>query len=403
MESKRVFFLVLSVVLFGCFGAPAFAASSAPLSIPVGVVVSLTGVYSSLGNQAKVGYELGAEEINRKGGVFVKEYGKKIPIEVMAQDTESEPAKTISRMEWLQTKKVVAFVGDGVMVNGQGVAEKNKTPAIIVAAPHQSPHDRGLKYWFSTTPKSPDLARFSFDILDSIPADKRPKTIAILEETTDWVIEQSEAFRKEANQRGYRIALFEKYGRMTKDWSNLIMAVKNAGVEAIMSCPITPDAMAMMRQMKELDYNPKACFILRGAEDVTWPKAMGAIGDYVIRVGPQWHYTMKDPDTVRLNVIHQAKFGKHPEITTGASYATMCVLAAAIEKAGVLDPTKIREALLSVDTTTTLGRIKFNPNGTVVDPSPASIQWAKGEEKLVWPKEFRSNLIYPIPPWNERP
>jgi branched-chain amino acid transport system substrate-binding protein len=403
MKTKLLFYLIFSIVMIQAFALSAIAASPAPKTIPIGAIVSLTGIFSSLGNQAKAGYEIAAEEMNRTGGVFVREYGKKIPLEVIVQDTESSPTKAISRMEWLYTeKKVVAYVGEGVMVNGQGVAEKNKIPAIIVAAPHQSPHERGLRYWFSPAPKSPDIARFVYDILDSIPADKRPKTVAIFQENTDWGTEMAEYFKKETGQRAYKAVVHEKYSQMTRDWSQMILSAKNAGAEVVLSSPITPDAMLMMRQIKELDYNPKALVIIRGAEDVSWGKALGPIGDYVIRSGPSWHYTAKTPNSDRLDAAHQAKFGRHADITTGPGYASIQILAAAIEKAGTLDTTKIRDAMLAIDIMTVGGRVKFHPNGTAVYPGPESIQWQKGVEKLIWPKEFIENLVYPIPPWKER-
>ncbi len=122
----------------------------------------------------------------------------------------------------------------------------------------------------------------------------------------------------------------------------------------------------------------------------------------MIRSGPSWHYTAKTPNSDRLDAAHQAKFGRHADITTGPGYASIQILAAAIEKAGTLDTTKIRDAMLAIDIMTVGGRVKFHPNGTAVYPGSESIQWQKGVEKLIWPKEFLENLVYPIPPWKDR-
>ena len=236
--------------------AGVMAASPAPQTIPFGAATSLSGPYSNLGNQIKAGYEIAAEDINQTGGIFVKEYGKKIPMEIIFQDTESIPQKAISRMEWLYTSKnIIAYGGEGNIVNGQGVAEKNKIPTLAIASPHQTPHDRGLKYWFSPFAKSPDIARLICDILESVPTERRPKTVAIFQEHSDWGVEQAEAFEKEVLQRDYKVTVFEKYPRMMKDFSPLIMAAKNSSAEVVLTSPIAPDAMTMMRQMKELDYN----------------------------------------------------------------------------------------------------------------------------------------------------
>lgn len=404
MKAKLLFYWIFSIVLLQIVVCGAMAASPIPETIPFGAANSLSGPYSNLGHQIKAGYEIAAEDINRTGGIFVKEYGKKIPLEIIVQDTESSPTKAVSMMEWLYTsKKVVAYGGEGNIVNGQGVAEKNKIPAFAIASPHLTPHERGLRYWFSPFAKSPDAARAICDILDTIPAEKRPKTVAIFEEHTDWGIEQAEALRKEALQRGYKVSVFEKYPRITKDFSPLIMAAKNAGAEVVFSSPVAPDAMAMMRQMKELDYNPKAVVVIRGAEDLSWGKALGPVGDYVILTGMNWHHSINYPGVDKLNAAHQSKFGRPADLLTGSAYASIQILAAAIEKAGTLDTTKIRDAIAATDMMTVMGKVKFRPNGTLIDPCPVVVQWLAGDRKLVWPKEFRETpFVYPIPSWKER-
>lgn len=404
MKTKLLFYSIFSVVLTQVLAWGAIAASPAPQAVPFGAAVSLSGPFSNLGHQIKAGYEIATEDINRTGGVFVKEYGKKIPIEVVVQDTESIPMKAVSRMEWLYTeKKVVAYGGEGNIVNGQGVAEKNKIPTLAIASPHQTPHGRGLKYWFSPFAKSPDIARLICDILESVPTERRPKTVAIFQEHSDWGVEQAEAFRKEVLERGYKVAVFEKYARLTKDFSPLIMAAKNAGAEVVFSSPIAPDGMTMMRQMKELDYNPKAVVIIRGAEDLPWGKALGPIGDYVILTGMSFHHNVNFPGVDKLNAAHQAKFGRPADLMTGSAYASIQILAAAIEKAGALDTTKIRDAISATDMMTVMGKVKFRPDGTLIDPCPAIVQWQGGSQKLVWPKEFReTSFVYPIPPWKDR-
>jgi branched-chain amino acid transport system substrate-binding protein len=404
MKTRFCFCSILSLALTVFLAVAAVAAPEAPPTIPVGVAVSLSGPYSNLGHQAKAGYEIATEEINRAGGVLVKEYGKKIPLELSVQDTESIPAKAVARMEWLFTsKKVVAYVGEGNIVNGQGVAEKNKIATLVIAAPHQTAHDRGLKYWFSPGPKSPDNAKVIFDVLGSIPSDKRPKTVAIFQEHTDWAIEQAETFNKEALQRGYKVVAFEKYPRMSKDLSPMIMAAKNAGAEVVLSSPIMPDGMAMMRQMKELDYNPKAIVVIRGAEDLPWAKALGPMGEYVVFTGCNWHHTVKLPGSDKVSAAHQAKFGRPADVLAGPGYASMQILAAAIEKAGTLETTKIRDAIAATDMMTVIGKVKFRPNGTAIDPTPVTIQWLKGQQRLVWPQEMRElPFSYPVPPWKER-
>lgn len=402
MKLKQCVLVMLSVLLTLAIVTGVLAASPAPQSIPVGALCSLSGFDSVLGQQAKAGYEIAAEDINRAGGVLVKEFGKKIPLEIIVQDTESSPTKAVSRAEWLYTaRKVVTYVGPTLISACAGVAEKNKVPTIGLAQ-RLEVNERGFKYFFSSLNKTRDAAKIVFDLMESIPADKRPKTVAVFQEQTDYGIEQGEFFRKEALQRGYKVAAFEKYTQLAKDFSPAIMAAKNAGAEIVLGCPVAPDGMTMMRQVKELDYNPKVLVLLRAPDDLSWGKAMGAMGDYILLMGG-WYHGVKYPGVDKLNAVHQAKFGRPADVLTGPAYASIQVLAAAIEKAGTLDPAKIRDAIAATDMMTVQGNIKFRADGTLVDPCPAAVQWQGGVQKLVWPKEFKEDdFIYPVPPWKER-
>lgn len=68
--------LVLALLLAtGPLGCTA-SKPAAPDSIKLGAVVPLTGRYAAGGAQVKAGYELAVADINKAGGVYIKEYGK---------------------------------------------------------------------------------------------------------------------------------------------------------------------------------------------------------------------------------------------------------------------------------------------------------------------------------------
>ena len=115
----------------------------------------------------KAGYEIAIDDINKKGGVFVKEFNKKIPLELILLDDESNMTLTVSRMETLySTNDVVAYLGgfSSPMHAAQApIAEKNKVPFLMVGTYLYSIHQKGYKYNFSPFPKSPDCAKGVFD------------------------------------------------------------------------------------------------------------------------------------------------------------------------------------------------------------------------------------------------
>ncbi len=51
---------------------------------------------------------------------------------------------------------------------------------------------------------------------------------------------------------------------------------------------------------------------------------------------------------------------------------------------------------------TVVGPVRFRPDGTA-EVSGVIIQWQKGKQELIWPKEFATAAFaHPAPPWGQR-
>jgi branched-chain amino acid transport system substrate-binding protein len=400
---KRGLISIVTVFCLCLFFAAARAADP-PATIKIGGVYSLTGADSNVGKQVEAGYTLAIEDMNKKGGVFVKEFNKRILLELVAYDMEANAEKAISRTETLiSSHHVKAFVGTTFFAAAAAILERSKVPAVAVASAGQRLHDRGFKFWFNPLGTSPRIAIRVFELMDSLPKEKRPTKFVIFEEKTDWGTEMSQYFQKELGNRShYTLTGVQKHTMMTKDYSPLILASKSAGAEVLLASPIMPDGMSIMRQMKELDFNPKAVVMIRACDDLPWARALGTIGDYVI-FGTGWHYTLKFPGIVELNKKHGEKYHRPADPMTGPAYAAIQIIADAIERAGTLDTVKIRDAIAATDMMSVTGPIKFNPDGTNQTSLGPMAQWQKGKQELVFPLDLATKpLVYPIPKWNER-
>src|SRR5438034_11580475 len=163
-------------------------------TIKLGAVVPLTGRYGAGGAQVRSGYEIAVEQINAAGGVTVA--GKKMPLELILLDDESDATKTVARLESLAAQGVVAYLGgfgSDLHAAAASVAEKNKIPYLGVAFALNKVHQQGFKYLFSPFWKSPDIGQATQGLLGLIPAGERPKTVVIFQEKTDWGKEMAPA------------------------------------------------------------------------------------------------------------------------------------------------------------------------------------------------------------------
>ncbi|MEJ2719030.1 MAG: amino acid ABC transporter substrate-binding protein [Deltaproteobacteria bacterium] len=379
--------------------------AAAPAAIKIGAVVPLTGRMAGGGKDVKAGYELAVKHINDNGGIFVKEFNKKLPIKLIVLDDESDPVKTASRLEKLYSvDKVVAYLGGFsslLNVAGMSIAEKNKVPWVGITIAVEAPIRSGFKYSFVPFGMSSAQAKAFVDVLDSIPKDKRPKKIADFELQTDWGLECGKHLQKLAKERGYKLMTL-KYAPGTKDFSSMILAAKSAGADALFSVPTPPQSIGLIKQMKELAYAPKVTCFVRGADFWTYWQALGKDANYIISDG-NWDEKMPFPGNDKLKKDYRAQ---HPEVKSignpvGPAYAAVQILAAAIKKAGSLDREKIRNALAATNMMTVKGPVKFRPNNTAVVVYGLR-QWQNGKQQIIWPPDIATAKLLLAPPWNKR-
>jgi branched-chain amino acid transport system substrate-binding protein len=386
--------------------APAAPAAAAPECIEIGSSIPLTGKFGSLGSQVKPGYAYAVADINAAGGIYVKEFDKKIPLCLTVYDDESDPTKAVSKLETVfADNNVVAYLGGAgsdMHAATAAIAEKNKVPYCGVAFALWQIHQKGYKYLFSPFVKSPDQGKDVYEYLNAqIPEGERPTKVAIFQEKTDWGIELGGLWKENAPKYGYEVVDYEEYAPGTKDYSGMILKAKAAGAESLFGMPTQPDGVAMFKQMSELGWSPKFSLIIRAPENVKWGETLGKTGDYVT-IFPGWHNAMKFPGVDELNAKYQAEFSRPADLLTGPAYACVQLVANAIEKAGSLDRDKIRDAMAASDMETVIGPVTFRPDGTgvVIDPL---IQWQNGKLELVWPAEHATTkLAYPAPPFEQR-
>jgi branched-chain amino acid transport system substrate-binding protein len=401
---KRVLLISLLVLSAVTTGILTFAQDEVPEAILVGANVPLTGRYAGGGAQVQRGYELGVAAINDAGGVHVEELDADLPLSLVLLDDESDPTKTVSNLEELNSDGVVAYLGgfgSDLHAAAAAVAEVNQVPYLGVAFALWDIHQQGYKYLFSPFPKSPDLATATFELLNEIPEAVRPTNIGILQEQTDWGIELGGLWQEAADENGYDVVAYEEYAPGTQDFTDAILSLQEADVQVLLALPNPPDGITLATQMAELDYTPELSLIIRAPDAPTWMEALSTAGDYVL-FSPGWHNAMDYPGVDELNEAHMELMDRPADPIVGPSYALIQILANAIEEAGSLDRDAIRDAIAATDLDTVIGHVTFREDGTGV-VTPAMLQYQGGKAELVWPSEFATaDLVFPAPPLDER-
>ena len=213
--SKRFFLkafgpVIASAILIYLLPAWASGLPAAPATIKVGMPLALTGVQSVEVDMYRA-YLLAVDDYNNAGGVFVKEFNKKIPLEMVVLDTESDPVKMVTAMETLNGQGVVAYLGGSggqYFIAAAPIAEKNKLVYISSATGMIGPHRKGYKYLWCAFPKDDRYTATIFKLLNKwVPEGERPTKVAIFTENTEPALETTYYWKKWAPEFGYKVVL----------------------------------------------------------------------------------------------------------------------------------------------------------------------------------------------------
>jgi branched-chain amino acid transport system substrate-binding protein len=293
---------------------------------------------------------------------------------------------------------VVGTTLAGIAAN---IFEKNKLSLLVSQFDTVALTQQGFKYFFDTSKLNSGTANSIFQMTSSLPKGAVPTKWAFFEEQADWIVELVQYFKDGAAKQGITFSYEGQYQMLAPDFSQLILGAKNSGAEVLVGAPTPPDGINMLKQMQQLNYHPKAIIFFRAPGDPSWGN-LGALGNYVIGSG-EWDPNLapNDAKVKELITAWQNKSGMNAALGgLGPAYTLIQVVAAAIEKAGSLDRTAIRDAIAATDMDTIEGRIKFDANGVRMNPAPVVQQWQNGTNYLVWPRDPQYTtkpVVWPIP------
>lgn len=138
---KKLFVSALAISLvYSLFVDNGHALKKAPKEIRLGCVLSATGMFAGFGQGTLFGAKAAVQDINQLGGVYVKEYDKKIPIKLIVADRESNVIKARTISEHLVLRDKVHFMISPMepppMIAATAmIAEKYKIPHVGINGP----------------------------------------------------------------------------------------------------------------------------------------------------------------------------------------------------------------------------------------------------------------------------
>jgi len=385
--------------------------SNAQPPIRIGASVSQTGAYALLGQNQLRGYQLCIKHTNDKNGVL----GRKV--ELVAEDDRSEPAAAVRIYEKLITQdKVDAVLGPYSSPITEAVAdltERHRMAMLAPAAATTSIFKKGRKFIFMVL--SP--AEVYLEGLIDMAARRGLKTVALIHEDTVFPTATARGTVALAKKRGLSVVLVATYPKGTTDFSAILTNVRTANPDVLAAATYFDDAVAITRQLKVSNVNPKMFGVTVGGDLPKFYEVLGRSAEFVygaaqwepelvtlLRAGELIPVARRYPGAREFVEAHKKEFpGADLSYHTAQGYGGCQVFVEAVRRAGSLDGEKVRAAILNMSLNTVYGGFKVDRDGVQIAHTMLTFQWQDGKKVIVWPDELAPGKPrFPTPPWSQR-
>jgi branched-chain amino acid transport system substrate-binding protein len=386
---RRILGFACTAALLAGAAATGATAQEAPKSIKVGYVISLSGPQSAGAMLTTVpNYRLWVDEVNKAGGLMLKKYNKRIPIEVSEIDDRSNNEDMVRLVERLMTVDKVDIVlspwGTGPNLQAAPTFNKYGYPQIMGTAatdkiPELAPRF-GNAFWLLGRPTE------GVNALVELLADLKKKgqlkeTVALFTVQHPFGSEFLTPAKPALDKAGFKIVYETTYPLGVSDLSAQIKAAKAANPDIMIAFSYPPDTFMLTEQAMANDFNPKFKFLSVG---VAFPSYKGKFGDKIDGTFGLGAWDPNGPGVKEYVERHKAVNKAEPDRWASSNtYAGLQALQQAIERVGEIDRVKIIEELKTGTFKTILGDMKLE--GNRLTKLWWVGQWQGGEYKGVAP------------------
>jgi branched-chain amino acid transport system substrate-binding protein len=340
-----------------------------PKSIKVGYAISLSGPQSAGAMLTTVPtYRLWVDDVNKAGGLMLKKFNKRIPIEVTEIDDRSNNEDMVRLVERLMTVDNVDIVlspwGTGPNLQAAPTFAKNGYPQIMGTAGSNKVEELVGKFptmlWLLAKPD--EQVKALVTTMTNLKKDgKINDKVAIFVVQHPFGQEYSSTLKPQLASAGFNVAYETSYALGVADLSAQIKAAKAAGPDSLLALSYPPDTFMITEQSMANDFNPKLRFLGVGT---SFPSYKGKFGDKIDGVFGLGGMDPNGPGMKDFFDRHKVvNKGQEPDRwASAATFAGLQMLQQAIEKVGEIDRAKILQELRTGTFKTVQGDLKLEGN-----------------------------------------
>ncbi|MCC6947269.1 MAG: ABC transporter substrate-binding protein [Bradyrhizobiaceae bacterium] len=400
-------FLKGSAAAIGAATLPTVSAQAqaGPDKIRVGYAITQSGPLGPGAESTVVSqYKLWNKRVNDAGGIALKKFGKKVPIEMVSYDDQGKPDELIKLVERLIQQDKVDMIlspyATHMNLAAAPIVNKYQYPVIMTTSTTTKTYDLSKRlpyaFWQIVQPNeaTQPLANYIGELKKQ---GKLKGTVAIVHPTIEYGVEMHEAFQNAAKKAGIDVVFSKSYPFGASDLQPVIREAMAKNPEVFVAMSYPPDTFMLTEQMQVVGFNPQIMYVAIGG---VFPTYKGKFGDKVNGILAYGGQDKAVPGYAEYIKAHQEFHKRDSEAGAVSVYAALEATQQAIETVGEIDRPKIRDVLASATFKTLWGEYKY------VDQrcsSPWAIgQWQNGELVGVFPadKQGAKPVLFPKPKWS---
>jgi branched-chain amino acid transport system substrate-binding protein len=381
-------------------------AADPPKSIKIGYAVSLSGVNAQGAAITTLpGYKLWIDDVNKRGGILVKEFNKRIPIEVTEYDDTSNAETAVRLIERLMTQDKVDFVlppwSTGFNLATAPVFARNGYPQLAVTAnSNDAPNlvkQMPTLFFFLNEPRNFGAALG--EVLSKLKSENKINNkIVMLSVADQFGAEFTSGVTPVLQREGFEFVLRKSYPLGSADLTNEVKEAKASAADSFVAYSYPPDTFMLTNTAVTQGYNPKIFHVGVGTAFARYGANFKDKANGVLGLGG-WDPTAPGAQDYLKRLI--AVTGTPGDAWAApVTYASLQVLEQAIEKAGSLDRKKVLAAIEN-----------GGPYETIVGPVDLKThirgkqfgvgQWQNGQFVGVGPADLAGAkpIVFPKPAW----
>ena len=346
--------------------------------VKIGHVGPVSGPQGHYGKDNENGARMAIDEMNAKG---VTIGGKKVKLELMAEDDAADPKQGTAAAQKLCDAKVAGVVGhlnSGVTIPAAKIYNDCGVPMVTGAATNPNltkpGYDTTYRIIANDNALGAALAAYTADTL-------KLKNVAVIDDRTAYGQGLASVHKKVAAEKGIKIVEEQFTTDKSTDFMSILTAIKAKNPDAVFFGGMDAQAGPMLRRMAQLGLSKQKYFGGDGfctSELAKLTAGAPTLTNVVCAVGGA--SLEKMPGGKDWKARYDAKFPGQFQVYSPYTYDATMLLVDAMQRAGSWDPKKYIPELKKSNYHGVTAKIAFESNGEMKNPAVTLFAYKDGQK-----------------------